>query len=201
MVKTLKYVMCRNNHVAVAVERRTQLDVGTLGRIGGIFKIDVYLLALHSRCNVANVISTAVLLFLGSSLRQCGVMKVSARARGSIVRITGSRKPKVEKFSPTVIAREGTTLTMARCKHITRFIRIDTAKLLRNYPPTRGYQNSEPIDLMKDSQNMAFLSARCNEWMLCLYNNIYNGLYRTTDSFRFHPVNTERAWSRYFKSW
>jgi len=180
--------MCRNNHVAVAVERRTQLDVGTLGRIGGIFKIDVYLLALHSRCNVANVISTAVLLFLGSSLRQCGVMKVSARARGSIVRITGSRKPKVEKFSPTVIAREGTTLTMARCKHITRFIRIDTAKLLRNYPPTRGSQNSEPIDLMKDSQNMAFLSARCNEWMLCLYNNnIYNGLYRT-DFFRFHPV-------------
>ena len=39
--------MCRNNHVAVAVERRTQLDVGTSGRIGDIFKTDVYLLALQ----------------------------------------------------------------------------------------------------------------------------------------------------------
>jgi hypothetical protein len=38
---------------------------------------------------------------------------------------------------------------------------------------------------------MAFLSARCNEWRMCLYNNnIYNGLYRTTEFFfsRFHTV-------------
>ena len=72
---------CRNNHVAVAVERRTQLDVGTLGRIGGIFKIDVYLLALHSRCNVANVISTAVLLFLGSSVRGHESISTSTRIK------------------------------------------------------------------------------------------------------------------------